>query len=163
MTPTECIYQVSNWYLKACWTEVRKTRTDGRTSLSMNKPTTWCKSGRVSLVSSSCLYKTQPERVLAQLCHTRIDALSLDEYQFHCFYFTEILIILKQHIPSDWITNEPRKPWGDFLEPSACMDTPSSDGLLSVWTNPQHDASLDGYTDGRTLPRHNTSIFQTGV
>ena len=33
-----------------------------RTSFSMNKPTTWCKSGRVSLVSSSCLYKTQPER-----------------------------------------------------------------------------------------------------
>ena len=54
-----------------------------RTSLSMNKPTTWCKSGRVSLVSSSCLYKTQPARALAQVCHTRIDALSLDEYQFH--------------------------------------------------------------------------------
>ena len=31
-----------------------------------------------------------------------------------------------------------------FLEPSACMDIPSSDGRLSVWTNPQHDASLDG-------------------
>ena len=29
--PTECIYQVSNWYLKACWRKVRKTRTDGRT------------------------------------------------------------------------------------------------------------------------------------
>ena len=55
----------------------------GRTSFSMNKPTTWCKSGRVSLVSSSCLYKTQPERALAQVCHTRIDALSPDEYQFH--------------------------------------------------------------------------------
>ena len=54
-----------------------------RTSLSMNKPKTWCKSGRVSLVSSSCLYKTQPERALAQVCHTRIDALSPDEYQFH--------------------------------------------------------------------------------
>ena len=49
----------------------------------MNKPTTWCKSGRVSLVSSSCLYKSQAERALAQVCHTRIDALSLDEYQFH--------------------------------------------------------------------------------
>ena len=51
-----------------------------RTSFSMNKPTTWCKSGRVSLVSSSCLYKTQPERALAQVW---IDALSPDEYQFH--------------------------------------------------------------------------------
>ena len=60
-------------------------QTDGRTSFSMNKPTTWCKSGRVRLVSSSCLYKTQPERALAQVCHTtsRIDALSPDEYQFH--------------------------------------------------------------------------------
>ena len=29
--PTECIYQVSNWYLKACWRKVRKMRTDGRT------------------------------------------------------------------------------------------------------------------------------------
>ena len=29
--PTECIYQVSNWYLKARWKKVRKTRTDGRT------------------------------------------------------------------------------------------------------------------------------------
>ena len=57
-------------------------RRDGRMSLSMNKPTTWCKSGRVSLVSSSRLYKTQPERALAQVCHTRIDALSPDEYQF---------------------------------------------------------------------------------
>ena len=54
-----------------------------RTSFSMNKPTTWCKSGRVSLVSSSCLYKTQPERALAQVYHTRIDALSPDKYQFH--------------------------------------------------------------------------------
>ena len=42
--------------------------TDRRTSFSMNKPTTWCKSGRVSLVSFSCLYKTQPERALAQVC-----------------------------------------------------------------------------------------------
>ena len=33
-----------------------------RTSFSMNKPTTWCKSGLVSLVSSSCLYKTQTDR-----------------------------------------------------------------------------------------------------
>ena len=32
-----------------------------------------------------------------------------------------------------------------FLEPSARMDIPSSDGRLSVWTNPQHDASLDGW------------------
>ena len=31
MPPTECIYQVSNWYLKACWRKVRKTRTDGQT------------------------------------------------------------------------------------------------------------------------------------
>ena len=37
-----------------------------RTSFSMNKPTTWCKSGRVSLVSSSCLYKTQPDRADGQ-------------------------------------------------------------------------------------------------
>ena len=28
-----------------------------------------------------------------------------------------------------------------FLEPSARMDIPSSDGRLLVWTNPQHDAS----------------------
>ena len=42
--------------------------------LVFNKPTTWCKCGWVSLVSSSCLYKTHPESVLAQLCHTRTDA-----------------------------------------------------------------------------------------
>ena len=30
------------------------------------------------------------------------------------YYFTEIPIILKQHIQSDWISNEPRK-WGDVL------------------------------------------------
>ena len=86
-------YEISNWNSKANLSYAPETmsstdrrtdgRTDGRTSFSMNKPTTWCKSGRVSLVSSSCLYKTQPERVLAQVCHTRIDALSPDEYQFH--------------------------------------------------------------------------------
>ena len=65
------------------WEHSQKGVMDGRTSLSMNKSTTWCKSGRVSLVSSSCLYKTQLERALAQVCHTRIDALSPDEYQFH--------------------------------------------------------------------------------
>ena len=27
--PTECINQISNSYLKACWKQVRKTRTDG--------------------------------------------------------------------------------------------------------------------------------------
>ena len=37
----------------------------------------------LSLASSSCLYKTQPERTLAQECYTRIDALSLDKFQFH--------------------------------------------------------------------------------
>ena len=58
-------------------------QTDRRTSLSMNKPTTWCKSGWVSLVSSSCLCKTQPERALAQVCHTRRDAFSPDKYQLH--------------------------------------------------------------------------------
>ena len=31
-----------------------------------------------------------------------------------------------------------------FLEPSAHMDIPSSDGRLLVWTKTQHDASLDG-------------------
>ena len=54
-----------------------------RTYFSMNKPTTWCKSGQVSLVSSSCLYKTQSERALAQIYHIWIGALSPDEYQFH--------------------------------------------------------------------------------
>ena len=37
MPPTECIYQVSNWYLKACWKKVRKTRTDGRTDIATAK------------------------------------------------------------------------------------------------------------------------------
>ena len=37
--------------------------TDRQTSLNMKKPTTWCKSGWVSLVSSSCLYKTQRGRL----------------------------------------------------------------------------------------------------
>ena len=69
---------------------------------------------RVSLVSSDCLYKTQPERVLAQVSHTRIGALIPDEYQFHLL-FHRISIILKQHIQSDSITNEPRKPQGDVL------------------------------------------------
>ena len=70
------------WKLQSGHDSVHR-QMDRRTSFSMNKPTTWCKSGRVSLVSSSCLYKTQPERALAQVCHTRIDALSPDEYQFH--------------------------------------------------------------------------------
>ena len=30
-----------------------------------------------------------------------------------------------------------------FWEPSACMDIPSSDGRLSVWTNPQHADGLN--------------------
>ena len=28
--PAKCIYKVSNWYLKACWKKVWKTRTDGQ-------------------------------------------------------------------------------------------------------------------------------------
>ena len=56
------------------WEHSQKGVTDRRTFFGMNKPTTWCKSGRVSLVSPSCLYKTQPERAPAQVCHTRIDA-----------------------------------------------------------------------------------------
>ena len=31
------------------------------------------------------------------------------------YYFTKIPITLKQQVQSDWITNEPRKPWGDVL------------------------------------------------
>ena len=45
-------------------------------SISVNKPTTRYKSGWVSLVSSSCLYKTQPERALVQVCHTRTEVFS---------------------------------------------------------------------------------------
>ena len=70
-------------WLEHCEKGVTDGQTDGQPSLSMNKPTTWWKSGRVSLVSSSCLYKTQPERALAQVCHTRINVLSPEEYQFH--------------------------------------------------------------------------------
>ena len=40
--------------------------------------------------------------------------------------------------------NVSREPWEMFWEPSGRMDIPSSDGRLSVWTNPQHDAILDG-------------------
>ena len=62
-----------NFMMIQWWEHGQKGVTDRRTSFSMNKPTTWWKSGRVSLVSSSCLYKTQPERALAQVCP--------DEYQ----------------------------------------------------------------------------------
>ena len=92
----------------------------------MNKPTTWCKSGRVSLVSSSCLYKTQPERVLAQVYLTRIYALSPDEYQFHLSLHRNPHHS-QQHIQSDWITNELRKPWGDVL------GTLSAHGYSKFW------------------------------
>ena len=43
------------------------------------------------------------------------------------YYFTEIPIILKQHIQSDWINNEPRKPWGDVLR------TLSEHGYYKLW------------------------------
>ena len=59
-----------------------------RTSFSMNKPTTWCKSGRVSLVSSSCLYKTQPEtdgQTENTICRA---AWSLLKTKRHLFYVT---------------------------------------------------------------------------
>ena len=42
------------------------------------------------------------------------------------------------------------------------MDIPSSDGRLSVWTNPQHDAT-DGRTEGRADDRRHTIIRQTFV
>ena len=48
------------------------------------------------------------------------------------YYFTEIPIILKQHIQSDWITNELRKPWGD----------------------------VESLMDGRYAPYHNTTDFR---
>ena len=81
-TLTQVIYTLEK--IEVRWKEFKLSSGHRRrTSLSMNKPTTWCKSVRVSLVSSSCLYKTQPERALAQVCYTRIDALNLDEYQFH--------------------------------------------------------------------------------
>ena len=51
------------------------------------------------------------------------------------YYFIEIPIILKQHIQSDWMTNEPRKPRGDVLRTSAHMDITSSDRCLLVWTS----------------------------
>ena len=60
------------------------------------------------------------------------------------YYFTEITIILKQHIQSDWIINEPKKNGEMFLESPVRLDIPSSDGRLLVQTNPQHDASRDG-------------------
>ena len=50
-----------NFIMIRWWEHSEKGVTDRRLLVSMNKPTTWCKSGRVSLVSSSCLYKTQPD------------------------------------------------------------------------------------------------------
>ena len=43
------------------------------------------------------------------------------------YYFSKIPIILKQHIQSDWITNEPRKPWGDDVR------TFSAHGYSKLW------------------------------
>ena len=65
--------------------------TDWQTSSSMNKPTTWCMCGRVSLESSSYLFKTQPERTLAQICQTRIDM----SRQISVPFITKFPIIVK--------------------------------------------------------------------
>ena len=43
------------------------------------------------------------------------------------YYFTEIPIIFKQHARSDWINNEPRKPWWDVLR------TLSEHGYSKLW------------------------------
>ena len=143
LTKVFCIFGTNLVILAWTGNELSRRQTWWRTSLSMNKPTTWCKSGWVSLVSSSCLYKTQPERALAQVCHTkdrciesgRISVPFITSPKFPSFSSNiskviESLMNLENHEM--------------FLEPSARMDIPSSDGRLSVWTNPQHDASLDG-------------------
>ena len=59
-------------------------RTDGRTDGPQYEQThnvmqVW--TGKLSELQLPV--QTQPERALAQVCHTRIDALSPDEYQFH--------------------------------------------------------------------------------
>ena len=72
-----------NFMMIQWWEHSEKGVTDRRTDVSQYEQTHNMMSGRVSLVSSSCLYKTQPERALAQVCHTRIDTMSPDEYQFH--------------------------------------------------------------------------------
>ena len=52
------------------------------------------------------------------------------------YYFTEIPIILKQHIQSDWITNEPRKPWGDVRR------TLSEHGYSKFWRTSLTDGQM---------------------
>ena len=94
----------SDWIimnLKKTWGDVLRTLSAHgyskywRTSLSINKPTTWFKSGQVSLVSSSCLYKTQPRGrlhkyvMLGQMRWVGTNISSI-------YYFTEIPMILKQ-------------------------------------------------------------------
>ena len=77
------------------------------------------------------------------------------------YYLNEIPIILKQHIQSDWITNEPRKPWGYVLrtlsahgysklwQTSLSMNKPTtwckSGGVSLVLLT---DGRTDGWTDG---------------
>ena len=52
------------------------------------------------------------------------------------YYFTKIPIILKQHIQVIESLMVLENHGEMFLEPSAHMDIISSDGRLSVWTNP---------------------------
>ena len=101
-----------------------------RTSFIMNKPTTWLKSGRVSLVSSSCLYKTQPERAPVQVCHTRIDALE------------------SGRISVPFITS-PKFP---------SLSSNISQVIESLINLENHGGRTDGWTDGQTDGRSETNI-----
>ena len=51
----------------------------------------------------------------SQFLYRFISPISIIYGNTYIYHFTEIPITLKQHIQSDWITNEPRKPRGDVL------------------------------------------------
>ena len=120
-----------------------------RTSFSMKKPPTWCKSGRVSLVSSSCLYKTQSERALAQVCHTRIDALSPDEYQFH--------LLLHQNSHYSQATYPKCGRTDGRTDGRTCRKTVTVD-RMDQRTHVQVEIGYFGLrTDGQTTRKHNAS------
>ena len=156
--PTACIYQVSNWYLKICRKKARKTFKKSKTRKNN------CQNSKNNIFTKNVTYA---EKYTAG---------------HMCTKFEEFILIFVAMIAKKWVW--PTFGWklgqSDPIVIQLKLDTLCH--LLNVYTKflidiSKHvekksgkrgrtdgpDGRTDGRMDGRTLPRHNTSVFQTGV
>ena len=148
--PTKCIYHFSNWYLKTCRKKARKTSQNPKRAKIITKIPKIRLLQKTELMSRSiqrAIY-VQNLKNLPWFIRPRLQKLGSTYFRCKLGQIDPIVMKLKLDM-SCHLLNANTKFQIDISK-----HIEKKSGKLG---------RTDGQTDGWTLPRHKTSVFQTGV